>query len=149
MNKKEKALRVFINQSCHWQGCYDYKILIASNFAFRNCPSWNSKVMLTEWQIFCAVQKLYSTQCNSCTMQLCTDCYHCLFWTINFSLTLIRPRGGGVESTPPSTFRAIISQKFFSPRTALSRLFSFESCATFDAIFVKIGRTVPKLRNIM
>ena len=50
--------------------------------------------------------------------------------------------GGGVESTP-STFRAIIS------RTALSLLFSFESCATFDAIFVKIGHTVPKLRNVI
>ena len=39
--------------------------------------------------------------------------------------------------------------EIFFPRTALSRLFSFESCATFDAIFVKIGRTVPKLRNVM
>ena len=48
--------------------------------------------------------------------------------------------GGGGWNPPPSTFRAIISREFFS---------SFESCATFDAIFVKIGRTVPKLRNVM
>ena len=55
-----------------------------------------------------------------------------------------------MESTPPppSTFRAIILRIFFFlPRTALSRLFSFESCASFDAIFVQIGGTVPKLCN--
>ena len=56
--------------------------------------------------------------------------------------------GGGGIRPPPSTFRAIISWNFFS-RHELSWLFSFKSCATFGAIFGKIGRTVPKLRNIM
>ena len=58
-----------------------------------------------------------------------------------------RTGGGGLESTP-STFCAIISRKFFA-RTALFAPFFFESCTTFDAISVKIWRTVPKLRNIM
>ena len=40
-------------------------------------------------------------------------------------LTLIRPGGGGggVESTPPSTFRAIISWKFFSAHRAFATFF--------------------------
>ena len=57
--------------------------------------------------------------------------------------------GGWNPPPPPSTFRGDNFAEFFSRAPALSRLFSFESCATFDAIFVKIGRTVPKLRNIM
>ena len=65
---------------------------------------------------------------------------------LQIQLTLIRPGGGGggVESTPPRHFAEIF---FRAPR--FSDFFSFESCATFDAIFVKIGRTVPKLRNVM
>ena len=52
-----------------------------------------------------------------------------------------------MESTPLDVSRDNLWD-FFS-RTTLLRLFSFESCATFDAIFLKIGCTLPKLCNVM
>ena len=59
-----------------------------------------------------------------------------------------RAGGGGAESAPPSTFRAIILWKFFSAPRAFMTFF-FQVLRNFCAIFGKIGRTVPKLRNIM
>ena len=55
--------------------------------------------------------------------------------------------GGGMESTPLDVSHDNFAKMFFRT-TALSRLFSFESCTTFDAIFVQIRCTVPKLRNV-
>ena len=57
--------------------------------------------------------------------------------------------GGGGWNPPPLDVSRDNFAEFFSRAHALSLLFSFESCATFDAIFGKIGRTVPKLRNVM
>ena len=50
--------------------------------------------------------------------------------------------GGGGGSTPLD----VLCKNFRAPRFCN---FSFESCATCNAIFEKIGRTVLKLRNVM
>ena len=66
--------------------------------------------------------------------------------------SFIQPGGGGGGGIHPPPSLDISRDNFATTknsRTALSRLFSFESCATFDAIFVKMGLTVPKLRNVM
>ena len=52
--------------------------------------------------------------------------------------------GGGCNPPPPDVSRYIFVD-FFS-RCKILWLFSFKS---FDTIFVQIGHTVPKLRNIM
>ena len=62
-------------------------------------------------------------------------------------LTLIRPGGGGIH--PPLDVSRDNFAEIFSRAPRFHDFFSFESCATFDAIFVKIGHTVPKLRNVM
>ena len=70
-------------------------------------------------------------------------CVICLWWNSwesgKYFGTSFRHFCNHFKSTPPPPPR----------RFALSWLFSFESCATFDTIFVKIGRTVPKLCNVM
>ena len=42
---------------------------------------------------------------------------------VYLSLNPNQTGGGGVESTPPSTFRAIISRIFFSPHRAFATFF--------------------------
>ena len=56
--------------------------------------------------------------------------------------------GGGGGIHPPLDVSRDNFDEIFS-RAPCFRDFSFESCANFDAIFVKIGRTVSKLRNVM
>ena len=54
----------------------------------------------------------------------------------------------GNHAPPPSTFRAIISwKKNSAPRAFMT--FFIQVLHIFGAIFRKIGRTVPKLRNVM
>ena len=56
-------------------------------------------------------------------------------------------RTGGVESTPLYVSRDNLMLLFFAHRAFVT--FFFRVLRTFDAIFVKIGRTVPKLCNVM
>ena len=56
--------------------------------------------------------------------------------------------GGGAESAPLDVSRDNFAEFFFRA-ASFHDFFSLKSCATFGAIFGKIGRTVLKLRNII
>ena len=64
-------------------------------------------------------------------------------------LTLKGPGGGGGGIRPPLDVSRDNFAEFFSRAASFHDFFSFKFCATFGAIFGKIGRTVQKLRNIM
>ena len=63
-------------------------------------------------------------------------------------LTLIRPVGPLCPPPPPSAIFPMVRERIWmAPRRSLT--FFFESCATFKRIYLKIGPTVTRSRDLL
>ena len=108
------------------------------------CTAWFLTHDVWKWTVMCVT--LHATvqmNCKLFTLTVCTKCHivvksvHSLQYDVTGTVRIAIIGNSNLRSLFPPV------------HSQWSRLFPFESCTTFDAIFVKIRRTVPKLCNVV